>query len=244
VTPVDPPEVPARERITWGLGDVVIIWVAASALSSIAVSIVQGARGVQSSTTDDVAVFVGLLGMGVGVLVATQIVSRIKGTGSMARDFGLVFRLSDWRWLVAGALLQLAVLPLVWLLDGVSQHGQKNQQVAQALQDGHGVFVVLAAIGAVTLAPLTEELLFRGVLLRSLLRRCSPALAVLLSALIFGLAHFLDPDSRPLLAPLMLLGVISAVRAVRTGDLSQSIWLHAGFNLLSVAFLLAGWSGV
>jgi membrane protease YdiL (CAAX protease family) len=96
----------------------------------------------------------------------------------------------------------------------------------------------------VTLAPLTEELLFRGVLLRSLLRRCSPAVSVLLSALIFGLAHFLDPDSRRLLAPLMLLGVISAVRAVRTGELSQSIWLHAGFNLLSVAFLLAGWSGV
>jgi hypothetical protein len=236
--------VPARQKLTWGLGDVVIIWVAASALSSITVGIVQGARGVRSSTTDDVAVFVGLLAMGVGVLVATQIVSRIKGSGSMAQDFGLALRLSDWPWLVAGAVLQVAVLPLVWLLDDVSQHGEKSQQVAQALRDGHGAFVVLAAIGAVTLAPLTEELLFRGVLLRSLLRRCSPMVAVLLSALIFGLAHFLDPDSRPLLAPLMLLGVISAVRAVRSGDLSQSIWLHAGFNLISVVFLLAGWSGV
>jgi membrane protease YdiL (CAAX protease family) len=40
------------------------------------------------------------------------------------------------------------------------------------------------------------------------------------------------------MAPLLLLAVISGIRAVRTGNLSQSIMLHVGFNLLSAILLL------
>jgi membrane protease YdiL (CAAX protease family) len=36
-----------------------------------------------------------------------------------------------------------------------------------------------------------------------------------------------------------LVGVLSGILAVRTGDLSRSILLHAGFNLLSAVLLLA-----
>jgi hypothetical protein len=41
------------------------------------------------------------------------------------------------------------------------------------------------------------------------------------------------------MAPLLLLAVISGIRAVRTGELSQSIQLHVGFNLLSAVVLVA-----
>ena len=40
------------------------------------------------------------------------------------------------------------------------------------------------------------------------------------------------------MAPLLLLATISGIRAVRTGDLSQSIMLHVGFNLLSAVLLI------
>ena len=49
---------------------------------------------------------------------------------------------------------------------------------------------------AVVLAPAIEELLFRGIVLDSLLRKYSPAKAILISALVFALAH--DPARMPL----------------------------------------------
>ncbi len=93
-------------------------------------------------------------------------------------------------------------------------------------------------LGVALFAPLVEELLFRGLLLRSLLRKTTPAWAVAISAVVFAAAHLLDPSTATLMAPLLLLATISAIRAVRTGNLSQSIMLHVGFNLLSAILLL------
>jgi len=90
--------------------------------------------------------------------------------------------------------------------------------------------------------PLTEELLFRGTLLRSLLRKITPDAAVLVTAAIFGLVHVLgDPSVGTLIAlpAIILLGVVSGVQAVKTGTLSRSILLHMGFNALSVVLLFA-----
>ncbi len=87
-------------------------------------------------------------------------------------------------------------------------------------------------LGVALFAPLVEELLFRGLLLRSLLRRTSPVAAVVISSVVFAAVHLLDPNTAPLMAPLLLLAAISGIRAVRSGDLSQSILLHVGFNLL------------
>jgi membrane protease YdiL (CAAX protease family) len=92
----------------------------------------------------------------------------------------------------------------------------------------------------VLLAPLTEELLFRGTLLRSLLRKMSPEWAVLVTAVAFGLVHALgDPSIGTVIAlpAIILLGVVSGYQAARTGNLSRSILLHVGFNALTVVFL-------
>jgi len=64
--------------------------------------------------------------------------------------------------------------------------------------------------------------------------------AVLVSGAVFALVHLLDPNTVTLLAPLALVGVVSGIRAVRTGDLSQSILLHAGFNCFTAVVLLLG----
>jgi len=61
---------------------------------------------------------------------------------------------------------------------------------------------------------------------------------VVLGGVAFAVVHLLDPSAAPLLAPLALVGVLSGILAVRSGDLSRSILLHAGFNLLSAILLL------
>ena len=67
-------------------------------------------------------------------------------------------------------------------------------------------------------------------------------MAVFVSALIFGLIHALgDPSVGTLIAlpAIILLGLVSGIQAVRTGELSRSILLHMGFNTLTVVFLFA-----
>ena len=134
-------------------------------------------------------------------------------------------------------LLQIGSIGIVELLQQVSG-GLPEQQAADTVKHSQGPEIVLVVLGVALFAPLVEELVFRGLLLRALLRRTTPAAAVVISSIVFAAAHLLDPSTASLMAPLLLLAVISAIRAVRTGDLSQSILLHVGFNLLSAILLL------
>ena len=230
---------PTRRALRWGLGDVVWVWFAGLVAGALAVSIALALRGrTGAHDTDGIDLVVGLFAQNGAILAALVVVSRRKGRGTLRGDFGLVVRARDWPWLAAGVLLQVVSLALVGLLDQVA--GKLDQQQAvKTLEKSQGPEVVLIVLGVALLAPLVEELLFRGLLLRALLRRTSPVAAVVISSVVFAAVHLLDPSTLPLMAPLLLLAVISAIRAVRTGDLSQSILLHVGFNLLSAVLLIA-----
>lgn len=166
-------------------------------------------------------------------------VARHKGVGSLHSDFGFVVRVGDVAWFFAGMGLQLVSLIPTALL--VALHGDDaKQDVVNIANRAHGLEIPLIILGVAVLAPLTEELLFRGTLLRGLMRRVDPGWAVLVSALGFGLIHAVgDPSVGTLIAlpVIMLLGVVSGVQAVRTGELSRSILLHMGFNALTAVFL-------
>jgi membrane protease YdiL (CAAX protease family) len=78
-----------------------------------------------------------------------------------------------------------------------------------------------------------EELFFRGLLLRSLLRRVPQGWSVGISALLFALLH-LEPLQIP---GLFAIGVILAVLALRSGRLGPGICAHAAFNAIAVTAL-------
>jgi membrane protease YdiL (CAAX protease family) len=78
------------------------------------------------------------------------------------------------------------------------------------------------------------------VLLRSLLRRMTPDVAVFVAAVAFGVVHAIgDPSVGTLIAlpAIIALGVVSGYQAVKTGDLARSVMLHVGFNALSAILL-------
>jgi uncharacterized protein len=177
------------------------------------------------------------------VVVAVCYVSRLKGQGSLAGDFGFRIRLRDAKALVVGAMLEVVLTFALFPILELDPHA-KNQQLLTDLKSHQDAgTVILFVIGAVILAPIVEELLFRGVLLRSLLRKLPPATAILISAVVFALVHYLgDPNTLPFLPALAGLGVVLAVAALRTGDLSTSMFIHAGFNLTTTVLFLA--SGV
>ncbi len=86
----------------------------------------------------------------------------------------------------------------------------------------------------VVVAPLMEELFFRGLLLRGLLRRWPAVPAVVASALLFALFH---ANPWQFLAPLIL-GLFYGWLTVRSGSLWPAILAHALNNAIAQATML------
>jgi hypothetical protein len=89
---------------------------------------------------------------------------------------------------------------------------------------------MLAAFG-VTLAPLMEELFFRGFLYPVLARRIGVPTAVAITALSFALIHAsqLAHAWGPLLL-LFFVGLALTIARVRTGSVATSFLMHVGYN--------------
>lgn len=224
--------------IRWGLGDFAWAWPATVVGQVLIGTFVVAARGAPRHYQAD-AVDIAVITAGSAVLTVlllrTFVVNR--GRGSLLADLGFTVRIRDWPWLAAGVLLQVGALGMVAVIEAVAGSEPKQEVVKAIQQSGTGTRI-LGAIAVVAFAPVAEELLFRGLLLRGLLRRFGAAASVLVGGITFAAVHLVDPSAAPLLAPLALVGVLSGILAVRTGDLSRSILLHAGFNLLSAVLLL------
>ncbi len=94
----------------------------------------------------------------------------------------------------------------------------------------------LRVIGLVILAPLAEELLFRGLLFERFSTRFSPILAIILTAVAFGLAH---TQYAPLLMALVLIdGLFFGFVRYKTGSLLVTFVCHVLNNLYAALFLL------
>jgi uncharacterized protein len=86
---------------------------------------------------------------------------------------------------------------------------------------GLGVIVLICLI-----APMVEEMLFRGIILRSFLRQYPPGTAIVHSAAIFGLAHL---NAYQFIAAFGI-GFIFGKLYERTRSLLPGILLHACYN--------------
>ena len=88
---------------------------------------------------------------------------------------------------------------------------------------------------SVIIAPVYEELLFRGIVLPKLLNRFSHIKSIIISSMIFSILHF----HFPALLPLFILSVVLSYLYLITGSLWSSIFLHALFNGVTVAIFLS-----
>lgn len=93
-------------------------------------------------------------------------------------------------------------------------------------------FAILVAV----IAPIAEEIFYRGMVFRALSNGVGVALAAIISGVLFGAVHIDSLASERLLqvVPLGLLGVLFALLYVWTGTLYAPIALHATNNALAV----------
>jgi membrane protease YdiL (CAAX protease family) len=93
--------------------------------------------------------------------------------------------------------------------------------------------LLLALLGAAVVAPICEELFFRGMLYRYLLRRWPVWAAVVVSATIFAAFHFI-----PVLIPVFLfMGLILTIQYEITGSLTNSMMLHGAGNAVTTVLV-------
>ncbi len=123
---------------------------------------------------------------------------------------------------------------LNWLYATYVVPGAEMQADLQAILkalDGTTMGVVLKVVAVVILAPLIEELLFRGYLQTALTEKVNVHIAIWASAFIFSIVH-LQPTAIP---ALMVLGAAFGYIYHRTGSLKTCILLHMVNNGLALA---------
>lgn len=182
-----------------------------------------------------------LVGLWVGFVGAVLLASRRRGSGRVVADMGL--RVRPWD-LVLGPLVgvacQLVLVPVLYLpLQPLVPHLDRRLSGPANHLTGGFPGADLAVIGFLTVVvvPVVEELLFRGLLLRALVRLfggagkvAGPVLAVVCTGVLFGLAH---AESLELLG-LAGFGIVLSWLAYRTGRLGPGMLAHGAFNLVAV----------
>ena len=104
----------------------------------------------------------------------------------------------------------------------------------EALFPGAGILLTLQALALIT--PISEEILFRGYVLRGLLNQIGSGPAVVSTALVFSALHF---DAGTMI-PIFFTGLALGWLSVKTGSLWPCIAAHAGQNLLALQAVRAG----
>jgi uncharacterized protein len=184
----------------------------------------------------------------IGLIGVCWFASRTWGTGNIRNDYGLRFRFSDAVGFPIGILLQLVFVKALYKILGPlyrlifnSTHwswfdiSKLDEPAKELTAKGRGAVGVLLLILVVVVgAPLFEELFFRGLVLRSFAARYNDGLALVGSAIMFGLIHW-----QPLQLPaLIMFGLVVGSAAQRTGRLGLGMAIHAGFNATAVVTLL------
>ncbi|MFN8049995.1 MAG: CPBP family glutamic-type intramembrane protease [Acidimicrobiales bacterium] len=176
----------------------------------------------------------------IGMPLVAWLSSMRYGTRKFAHDLGFRVRWIDVPLGIAGAIvltITIIIVSLTFRALGVP-HGSNLTDVADRGRDGF-LFLMLFVLAGIV-APVTEELMFRGVIFRGLSSRWSSWAAVGLQALVFGAAHF-TPDQGwgnvDLIVSLALMGAGLGALAKATGRLGAGMIAHSTFNCMQLGLL-------
>ncbi len=136
----------------------------------------------------------------------------------------------------------LIVVPIIWpitavwsfLLETLGHPAPKQEPVRWFEEADNLALLIMMVVTTVLVAPLTEELLFRGCFYRFLKAKIPLVFALGVSGLIFSLLHYNVLG----VVPLFVLGVVLAYSYEKTGNLKVPILLHAFWNANTVIIIL------
>lgn len=241
----------------FGLGEALVGIAAGFLLSLVGVSVYASLRGGPHVASGYGAEILSLVLLWVGFVGAVIAASRLHGpagkaglepqlagSGSVRRDFGLSIRpLVDLPLGIAvGVASQLVLVPILELplrpfVRNLSQ--QLDHPTHQLFGGVGGAGLVVLSLLVCVGSPVVEELFFRGLWLRALLGRLAPlggrrgpAVAIVVTALVFSAVHFEELEFIGLAG----FGVVLGYLAWRTGRLGPGMVAHMSFNAVTVIY--------
>jgi membrane protease YdiL (CAAX protease family) len=194
-----------------------------------------------------------LVGLWVGFFLGPWVATRVRGTGRFLADLGVRFRPVDLLGIPVGLAGQIILDALY--APFVSHLKHFTAPTHKLVGSAHGWGFLVIAILTVCGAPFFEEILFRGLALKALLRLFAPSAspspavsvgpttrralavvaAVAVDGVLFGLAHW----ELYQFAGLAVFGMLLATVSYKTGRLGMNMVAHATFNLVAVLAVLA-----
>ncbi|MFT5687065.1 MAG: membrane protease YdiL (CAAX protease family) [Myxococcota bacterium] len=220
------------QGVVWSVGDgfaalLVMIW--CSSMGSLI--FVRMAAG--SWTPDGpLSLVPAVLGTGVGGLLTIGFIRLRAGWSALG------FVRCEPVWLLRGAIWVVGFLGVsfAWgLLLQVLGVGAQQEIGLVVMESWPSSEAALMIAYGVAVAPLVEELLFRGFLLPPLAARLGARGGIAMSALLFGMMHLADPQAVP---PLIILGAVLGWLRLRSGSLWPVLVLHVGNNAVAFSLLL------
>jgi membrane protease YdiL (CAAX protease family) len=235
-TRVDPDQ--ARIGVTQAFAVWAGVWIAGNLVGAAVI----GASGYDSATDAPVWVTIAAAAaQWTPMLIGLWALSNHFGPHRFADDYGLRFKVVDLIGVPVGVLSQLVLVRLAyWPLERAWPDTFSKAKIERNARDlyerAHGGWLI-GLIGIVVIgAPIVEELVYRGLLQGSLVRRLNDTVAVVLIASFFALIHFRWVEY----PGLFIFGVVLGICALRTRRLGMGIAAHLAFN--ATGLMLVAWA--
>ena len=152
-------------------------------------------------------------------------------------SFGLSYK--NLRYVIWTPLIYLITIILLLFVSLLNQYLLSNffnveikpQDILEKFKElENSIEIIIFVFGSTIIAPIYEELLFRGILFPKLLQKTNLIWAIVLSSLVFAILHF----HLSALLPLFVLSIILSFTYLYTSTIWACISLHALFNLISI----------
>ncbi len=264
--PPAPSEAPtggrARVRPWWGMGDalwmipIMALVLVVSFVVIAVLAVIEGVSADELETLDSAALPASMLV--VPTLIQQLVwfnwplvVSKWKGLGPAA-DWGLAFKPIDIGIGLGTAMIAMFAAGIAAAITGAivgleDESLAENTQLLTDYRDSVWLYALLMLL--VSGAPLAEEMLFRGLLLRSIEKRLGTVAGVAGSVVIFTVIHpadggFLSSGQVVLWSAIAGYAVVLSVAAVLTQRLAASMIAHVIINALASLRALGHFDGL
>jgi membrane protease YdiL (CAAX protease family) len=178
-------------------------------------------------------------------LVFWRYASRRWGSGRPRQDVGMSMKWVD---LGFGPLTWIACIMaqvvVAIVVNALHIPFKSNTDTIEMHGSDRGYVITLLVLSVVA-APIIEEIIFRGMVLRGFLSRMPVAAAIGLQGVLFGMAHFSPERGVKNIGLIMVLGgvgVVLGVSAYLVRRLAPTMIAHAIINGIAMAVVLTGWT--
>ena len=243
--PSEVDEAQGKKAKMWGpaqaLGFGLLIYLGAQILAGIVIAVLASIDGQDITEYYDgnliLVSFISSAILGLGTVSLVYLATKKYG-GWKALKLGR-FDLGDLGWAFPGYMLYFLISLVLFALISVlvTSVDLEQDQVLGFEDAASGMQIAVSFIALVIVAPIAEEILFRGYTYQGLRKRMHWLTAAVISSALFALAHMQLNVGMDTFA----LGVVACLLLEKTGSLWPSILLHAIKN--SIAFYILFFTG-